>query len=128
MAQPPQQLAPQPLHPWLMNSPRRPRSVSAIEQLESRIAPATLIVTSLADDGSPETLRSKVIEANATPAADTIVFQPGLAGPIVLDGNLQVINITAPLTIKGPGADKISISGSDKIHVFFVDDGDAATL
>ena len=106
-----------------MFSSQSPRSFSSIELLEQRIAPATLIVTSLLDDGSGGTLREAVDMANLTPA-DTIVFKAGLAGTILLTNTR--IPISAPLTIKGPGVDKITVSGENTTRAFFITDGDAA--
>jgi CSLREA domain-containing protein len=55
------------------------------------------------------TLRAAIQEANATAAADTILFQPGLSGEIVLSSAMP--NISFPLTITGPGATVISVRG-----------------
>src|SRR5262245_22744715 len=103
-------------------SPRLPARVRlAVEQLEDRAVPAaTFTVTTLApfDSGS---LRQAVLAANADPAsADTIVFQPGLSGTITLSGQLD---ITGPVTIQGPGAGVITVSGGDASRIFSVDDG-----
>jgi hypothetical protein len=71
-----------------------------------RARAATDTVTSLADDGGAGTLRSVI--ANASPG-DTIVFQQGLSGTITL--SLGPIPITQALTIQGPGAGTVSVSG-----------------
>lgn len=55
------------------------------------------------------TLRAAIQEANATAAADTILFQAGLTGEIVLGSALP--NISFPLTITGPGATVITVRG-----------------
>ena len=100
-----------------------------IEPLEARIAPATLHVTSLLDDLSGGTLREAIIAANADPAtADTIVFDPGVTGSIDLDPLKNAIPITGPVTIKGPGIDKLTVNGGNTTRAFFIDDGDAGLL
>jgi CSLREA domain-containing protein len=81
---------------------------------------ATITVTSLADDGggADKTLREAVVEANASPADDTIVFESGLSGEITLTGGPLEVDLVATgpyasggLTIDGPGAGVLSISG-----------------
>ena len=52
-----------------------PLSTRTIEILEARIAPATILVTSVLDgNGTGTTLREAIAQANLTPAADLIVF------------------------------------------------------
>jgi len=75
---------------------------------------ATLTVTSTLDDGSAGTLRSQIAAAAAD---DTIVFQNGLTGTIVLDGTQ--INIDKSLTIQGPGANVLLISGNNSTPILF---------
>lgn len=108
---------------------RTRRGLYAPELLEARIAPATFIVTSLLDptDAGNMTLRDAIGQANGNPGADTIVFKlpnPTVPGTITLDPILGgEIPITGPLTIKGPGIDLLTISGSDMIRIFNIDDG-----
>lgn len=90
-----------------------------IESLESRIAPATFIVTSLADSG-PGTLRDAITQANDNEGPDTIVFGKELTGTIKLAG--EQLAITDTLTIKGPGASKLAIDGDSKSRIFSVTD------
>ena len=104
---------------------RRLGGLYAPELLESRIAPATIIVTSLADDGSGGiTLREAVGLANDTvthPGADTITFDPAvLPGTITLTGGEILINGT--LTIKGPGIDKLTVDANDLSRIFKIND------
>lgn len=55
------------------------------------------------------TLRDAVDDANATAAADTITFAPAITGEIqLLDGEIE---ITEPLSIQGPGAGTLAVSG-----------------
>jgi hypothetical protein len=80
----------------------RPR----LEALEGRDVPSTLTVTSAATSG-PGSLRAEIAAAQS---GDTIVFAPSLDGQtITLTGEL-VINKN--LTIQGPGASQLTISGN----------------
>ncbi len=67
-----------------------------IEPLESRIAPALLVVSNLLDSGAGS-LRSAILASNFTPEADTITFiaagtitplsaLPDIAGQVTIDG------------------------------------------
>src|SRR5260221_291265 len=97
--------------------------VSFIEILESRIAPATFIVTSTADSGGGS-LRQFIDQANLTDAPDTITFAPSAFGTILLGGTELPI-ITHPLIIKGPGANKVIIDANNQSRIFHIDDGGA---
>ena len=122
------------------------RGLYSPELLESRIAPAAIVVTSLKDDGTDTsaeiTLREAIGLANdqvTHPGADTITFDPALIpvnppGPlvvstlhatIVLTGQIE---ITDTLILKGPGVDKLAISGNDNSRIFDIFDGDDAVL
>jgi hypothetical protein len=95
-----------------------------LELLESRIAPATFIVTSLADAGAG-TLRDAIVEANDHPGADVIVFKSGLTGTIdITSGQIQ---ITDTLKIKGPGATKLTLDANLQSRIFSVTDFDSGT-
>lgn len=68
---------------------------------------ATFEVTNLDDTGAGS-LRSAIESANASVGvADEIVFQSGLSGKIDLVGGLPVTY--SPLTITGPGSDRITL-------------------
>ncbi|MFZ1641606.1 MAG: choice-of-anchor Q domain-containing protein, partial [Candidatus Contendobacter sp.] len=80
---------------------------------------ATFTVTNLNDSG-PGSLRQAVLDANATLGADTIAFQAGLTGTITLTtGEIQ---ITDALTLNGPGATALAISGNNASRIFFLPD------
>jgi hypothetical protein len=82
------------------------------------VTPDPLLVTSLADNG-PGSLRS--VLANA-PAGSTVHF--GVYGTITLTGG--PLNLTQDVTIAGPGADALTISGNQTFEVFQI--GAAATV
>lgn len=87
-----------------------------LEILADRCVPAILTVKNLADDGSAGCLRSVIAAANDLPDADTIVFKAGLEGTIVLNGTQ--IDINENLTIQGPGASKVAVSGNFASRIF----------
>ncbi len=78
------------------------------------LIPQTFTVTNLNDSGAGS-LRQALTDANATAGtADFVVFQAGLTGTITLTSTL---NITDSLTIAGPGAASLTISGGDAVRV-----------
>ena len=87
-----------------------------VERLETRIAPASFLVTSLADDGSAGTLRDAVENANASAGPDTITFAPAVTGIIALATG--EIEITDALTIQGPGASRLAIDAGGTSRIF----------
>ena len=83
-----------------------------VEELADRIVPAT--VTNLDADG-PGSLRDAI--ENTTDA--TVDFAPGLTGTITLtNASGDDIDIDRSLTINGPGADVITVSGNDETRIF----------
>jgi hypothetical protein len=78
--------------------------------LEDRCVPST--VTNL-DDAGAGSLRQALLD---TPAGGTVDFQPGLTGTIMLTSGELVISRN--LTIAGPGADVIAVSGNHASRVF----------
>jgi hypothetical protein len=81
-----------------------------LELLEPRCLPST--VTNLSDH-DPGSLRDAIA---TTPSGGMVDFQPGLTGKIVLtSGELA---ISKDLTIDGPGADVIMVSGNKASRVF----------
>lgn len=94
--------------------------------LEDRTLPSTFLVLNL-DDAGAGSLRQAILDANATPGADRIRFacddnqSCGLEGVIALtSGQLE---ITDDLTLDGPGADRITVSGNHASRVFQVASG-----
>jgi hypothetical protein len=92
----------------------RPRLV----WLEDRAVPAVFEVSSLLDSGAGS-LRQAILDANAAPGADVVLFAEGFRGTITLtSGELPV---AGDLTIEGPGASVLAVSGNGVSRVFRVD-------
>jgi predicted outer membrane repeat protein len=111
-------------------TPGHPMQTLRLLELESRTVPTTFTVTSLADSGSG-TLRAALAQADASPGKDTIVFK--LPAPAAHSEN--VITLTSgelasrgDVTITGPGAGKLIISGNGASRIFDINDGDDSTL
>jgi len=83
-------------------------------RLEDRIAPATYTVTNNSNSGAGS-LRQAVINANGSGGADTINFLV-IPSPITLTTGEIAIN--EALTIKGPGADNLTVSGNNLSRIF----------
>ncbi|MBC7818956.1 MAG: hypothetical protein IAG10_18870, partial [Planctomycetaceae bacterium] len=110
-----------------------------IESLESRKLLTVLTVTSLADtianDGQV-TLREAIQAANTDTTvdgvtgsgADTIQFDPSLtaSGPATITLAGTELLIKSDLTINGPGADRLTISGNNASRIFNINDADAS--
>src|SRR5262249_41152360 len=94
-------------------SRRKHRSLSfrpRLEGLEDRCLLRTVMNLNDSGDGS---LRQAIL---STPAGGTVDFEAGLTGAIALTmGELAIPN---DLTIAGPGADTVTVSGSDASRVF----------
>lgn len=76
---------------------------------------ATHTVTTL-DDAGAGSLRAAIAQAIS---GDTIVFDTSLEGTVLLDSALPALDFD--LTIEGPGADVIGVSGEGVTRVFFID-------
>lgn len=112
------------LHKRMTGRPRT-RSTSArkptarfrpqLETLEGRDVPSTLTVTNNLDSGAGS-LRADIAAAQS---GDTIVFAPNLNGQTITltSGELY---INKNLTIQGPGAGQLTVSGGNTSRVFFV--------
>jgi hypothetical protein len=75
---------------------------------------ATFVVDNL-DDSGGGSLRQAVLDANAAGGADDIAFAEGLTGTITLESQ---IDVTDELTINGPGASVITVSGGGDSRIF----------
>lgn len=91
---------------------------AAIAAFASPAHADVLRVTNKKDSGAGS-LRAAV--ENAAPSRDTIVFSPRVRGTITLtSGNLD---IDKNLTIRGPGADRLTISGNNSDNVLYISRG-----
>ena len=120
---------------WLCNRlglslrPASPRKTSVtrrtfrptLEALEHRWVPSTLTVTNLLDN-SPGSLRAEIKAAHS---GDTIVFDPNLfkTGPATSTLTTGELLVSTNLTITGPGAGQLTISGNNTSRVFEVASG-----
>lgn len=100
----------------LLSSPaRRPAARLRVESLESRDVPATFTVTNLLDTGAGS-LRQAISDANAAAGADTITFTgAGATGTITLTSG--EITVSDAVTITGPGAAALTVSGNSASRV-----------
>jgi Ca2+-binding RTX toxin-like protein len=78
---------------------------------------ATFTVTNLSDSGGGS-LRQAILDANATAGADQVTFQSALSGQITLGSQLP--NITDPVDVLGPGANKLTVSGNNNSRIFYL--------
>jgi len=94
----------------------------ALECLEGRALLSTLTVVNLNDNGAGS-LRYELAQAHP---GDTVAFAPRLHGTITLtSGELQV---GQDVTIQGPGAGRLAISGNHASRVFEILGGADVTL
>ena len=75
---------------------------------------STFVVTTLADSGGGS-LRAAVNSANALPGSDTIRFQTGLQGTILLGSEIL---ISDSVSIEGPGQGLLTVAGSASNRIF----------
>ena len=84
---------------------------------------ADVVVNTLADhdDGTCSATDCTLREAiKYVPATGKVAFASGLNGTIQLDPNLGELAIGKGLTVQGPGADLITVSGNNAVRVFSV--------
>jgi hypothetical protein len=94
----------------------RPR----LDVLEDRTLPSTFTVLNLADSGAGS-LRQAVLDANANPGPDVISVASNLSGTIALTSGQ--ISITDDLVLDGPGANNLTVSGSNTSRAFLISSG-----
>lgn len=85
------------------------------------IAQVEVMVNSLGDDDVKGTLRWAINAANADGEINKISFVEGLEGTLSLSADLPHIN--SNLTIAGPGAKHIAISGEGNYRMFVINKG-----
>ena len=86
---------------------------------------AAFSVTNSNDSGSGS-LRQAILNANAAGGSNTITFQSGLAGTITLTSGQ--ITISNNLSVQGPGAGSLAISGNHASRIFEVATGKTPLL
>src|SRR5262245_7231994 len=96
----------------------RPLFRPRLEVLEGRLAPATLVVTTPADSGAGS-LRAEIAAASS---GDSIAFDPSLNGKTITLTSGELL-INKSLSITGPGAGSLSVSGNHASQVFDVATG-----
>jgi fibronectin-binding autotransporter adhesin len=96
-----------------------------VRPLEDRVVPTTFTVSNTLDAGNPPagSLRAAVAAANANPGADTINLA-GVSGTITLTAG--ELAISDAVTITGPGASKLTLSGNNASRVFNTQSAPAA--
>jgi hypothetical protein len=81
-------------------------------------APSTFVVTNTADAGAGS-LRAAVLSANGTPGPDFITFDPAVfANAQTITLSSGELGITDAVTITGPGAKLLTVSGNNASRVF----------
>lgn len=86
---------------------------------------ATFTVSTTADSGAGS-LRDALDQANRTIGTDTIAFSAGLTGTIVLTGG--AIDIFDAVTINGPGATRLRLSGNNASRIFRIGPTEPGTV
>ena len=87
---------------------------------------ATFTVTNTGDNGGVNpapgtgtgTLRQAIVDADNANGSDTIAFDTSVKGTIALSSALP--SLQSSLTIQGPGATALTVSGGDKVRVFTI--------
>jgi hypothetical protein len=90
-----------------------------LEALEDRTVPSTLMVVNDHDAG-PGSLRQAILDANAAPDLDTIVFADAVHKITLTSGELAITN---NLNIAGSGAESLTISGNNVSRIFDITSG-----
>ena len=85
----------------------------------------TFTVTTNQDSGAGS-LRQAILDANVDNVADVINFN--LASPATITVASQLPTISQPLTISGPGAASLTVSGGDTTSIFRVGVGVTVTI
>lgn len=90
---------------------------------------ATFTVTNTANTGAGS-LRQAVLDANAAAGADTIVFDASFNSPqtITLASVIAINGVDDTLTITGPGANLLTLSGNNAVQVFSISAGEITSI
>jgi len=85
------------------------------------------VVTNTNDRGEGS-LRQAIENANLLGGAPTITFDATVTGTIALTSTNDQIDISSEMTIQGPGAKVLSVSGGNLSRVFGINTGDTVTI
>jgi CSLREA domain-containing protein len=101
--------------------------IGAVET-DTQLGPTFVVgTTEDHDDGicsySDCTLREAIHAANSVSGPNTVTFSTGVTGTITLEPGFGLLNIASDMTIIGPGARTLAVSGNSAIQVFFVSGG-----
>jgi len=96
-----------------------PRVIDGIADIGAFERPS-LIVTN-ANAGGDGSLRQAVLNANALPGADSVTFDAAFFSTPLTISLSSPISIAEALTISGPGAGLLSVSGGNQNRVFVID-------
>jgi hypothetical protein len=106
---------------------RRCRPHAVLEAVERRVLlAAVFVVDTLLDETAANATTSLREAVQLAAAGDTVAFKPGLAGTITLGGTQLAIDKN--LTVAGPGAGVLAVSGDAASRVLRVGAGAAVTL
>jgi Ca2+-binding RTX toxin-like protein len=92
-------------------------SIGAALGMTATAEAADFTVSNLNDSG-PGSLRQAILDTNAAPGADRVLFQSTLSGQITLGGELPEIH--GATEVLGPGPDKLTVSGNNNSRIFNV--------
>lgn len=112
----------------------RNRLKPVLDRLEDRQLLATFTVTNNSDlfngDGTPSngTLRWAVEQADLVNGPSTINFNLATPALITLQKVDQTLEISKPITITGPGASSLTVSGNKVSGVFQIESGVTASI
>jgi hypothetical protein len=96
--------------------------------LETRLAPAVFTVLNANDTGAGS-LRDALTQANATVLPDTINFDPAFFGTPRTIPLATSLTISQDVSIVGPGAANLNVSGGGLVRDFFIEiDGRAGNV
>ncbi len=111
-----------------------------METLEDRTVPTTFAVTLATDTGAtdslvtplgpgtPGDLRNAIFQADQAPDQANVIDLSGISGTVRPEAMLPPIFTTGggSLTVTGPGAANLSISGERAVRPFFILEGDVS--
>jgi CSLREA domain-containing protein len=105
--------------------------IGAVEMDTLQTGPTFLVTTTADhDDGSCSvgdcTLREAINVSNSANGANSIAFASGVTGVITLQSALGALTVTDSVTITGPGARLLSVSGNSALRVFYFNSGNNA--